>query len=396
MQDYNASGAEAAAHNPEALILGSMETSDQTRSSGLILTKEQLKHLKRYEMAGLALPTELDKVIAYLAYETGAGRGLEATDFQKTFQLIHGHASQWNPLRTDLFSVSTKLVSFAGYMQVAGNTINDLFKDIKVLALIEQYDIRKVEDFHRIELEQGFKFPGIDDADRNDLRYFLDRILQNVREQETHTSSIKRRLDAFGMDLANRVIPEIKLKLATIDNNSLGSEIRALQAKIEARAKAIEEKNKEYKELVKQAIGGISSGLIMVIYVSVEAEKIRKERNKLSKQQEFDIALMETKNRILASLNRVRSDFQDLDLIVIDADIATKNLILVWNSISEFIAGSCAEVDLIDDGLSLRRFKNHFQQVVKPWEHIEKNANALLTVFEQADIEFREEYGVKP
>jgi len=146
--------------------------------------------------------------------------------------------------------------------------------------------------------------------------------------------------------------------------------------------------------MVNKALEAAGQGnLIVMIYSSVEAEKIRKERNKMRKDQEADIARMETKNRILASLGRVRMDMQDLDLIVIDADIATKNLITVWNKLATFIAESVSEVDGINDGLSMRQFKNQFELVVKPWETIEVDAQKLLDVFAQADREFREEYG---
>lgn len=395
MQFNNLIIAEAAAEEPLSLFTKSIADSDETRDTGLILTKEQVKHLKRYEMAGLALPVDIDDVIAYLGYETGAGKGLEATDFQRSFQLIHDHAGQWNPLRTDLLTVSDRLQTFAVSMQVNGKSMTEVFDDIKALGLIEKYDIKTLADLRRVEMELGTKFPNIEKIDREDIGYYLDQILGKVREREAEANTIKQRLDKFGKELANKVIPEIKLKLATIDNNSLGSEIKSLQTKIDARAKDIEEKNKEYKQLVKEAIGGVTSGLIFVIYVSVQAEKIRKERNQLRQRQDADIALMESKSRILASLNRVRADFQDLDLLVIDADIATKNLITVWNTLSTFIAASSEEIKGINDGLSLRRFKNQFNLVVAPWATIEKDAKALQAVFAQADAEFREEYGVK-
>lgn len=395
MQFNNLIIAEAAAEEPLSLFTKSIADSDETRDTGLILTKEQVKHLKRYEMAGLALPVDIDDVIAYLGYETGAGKGLEATDFQRSFQLIHDHAGQWNPLRTDLLTVSDRLQTFAVSMQVNGKSMTEVFDDIKALGLIEKYDIKTLADLRRVEMELGTKFPDIEKIDREDIGYYLDQILGKVREREAEANTIKQRLDKFGKELANKVIPEIKLKLATIDNNSLGSEIKSLQTKIDARAKDIEEKNKEYKQLVKEAIGGVTSGLIFVIYVSVQAEKIRKERNQLRQRQDADIALMESKSRILASLNRVRADFQDLDLLVIDADIATKNLITVWNTLSTFIAASSEEIKGINDGLSLRRFKNQFNLVVAPWATIEKDAKALQAVFAQADAEFREEYGVK-
>lgn len=384
-----------AASDPASLFGSSVATNgSDTRDTGLILTKEQLKHLKKYEIAGLALPTELDNVIAYLGYENGAGLGLEPVDFQRTFKLVNGHARLWNPLRTDLLTVNTKLVVFAGSMQVYGASMREVFDDMAVLGLIEKYNIKTLEDLRKVELKLGKKFPGIEAMDRLDLGFYLDEILKKVREQEAEALAIKQRLDSFGRQLAQQVGPAIKLKLASIDNNTMSSEIQALQVKIDNRALAIEEKNKEYKEMVKQAIGAVMGNLVMMIYSSVQAEKIRKERNKLTEEQEKDIAQMAKKNRILASLGRIRMDFQNLDLIVIDADIATQNLISVWNSLSTFIAASAAEVDGIHDGLSMRRFRNQFNLVVKPWETIEVDAQKLQHVFAEADREFREDYGV--
>lgn len=146
--------------------------------------------------------------------------------------------------------------------------------------------------------------------------------------------------------------------------------------------------------MVKQAISAVMGNLVMMIYSSVQAEKIRKERNKLTEEQEADIALMTKKDQILASLGRIRMDFQNLDLIVIDADIATKNLITVWNSLGTFIAASATEVDGIHDGLTMRRFRNQFNLVVTPWKTIEADAKKLQHVFAEADREFREDYGV--
>ncbi|MEN5028398.1 alpha-xenorhabdolysin family binary toxin subunit A [Pseudomonas sp. Ps21-P2] len=384
-----------AASDPASLFGSSVATNgSDTRDTGLILTKEQLKHLKKYEIAGLALPTELDNVIAYLGYENGAGLGLEPVDFQRTFKLVNGHARLWNPLRTDLLTVNTKLVVFAGSMQVYGASMREVFDDMAVLGLIEKYNIKTLEDLRKAELKLGKKFPGIEAMDRLDLGFYLDEILKKVREQEAEALAIKQRLDSFGRQLAQQVGPAIKLKLASIDNNTMSSEIQALQVKIDNRALAIEEKNKEYKEMVKQAIGAVMGNLVMMIYSSVQAEKVRKERNKLTEEQEKDIAQMAKKNRILASLGRIRMDFQNLDLIVIDADIATQNLISVWNSLSTFIAASAAEVDGIHDGLSMRRFRNQFNLVVKPWETIEVDAQKLQHVFAEADREFREDYGV--
>jgi len=382
-----------AANQASQLFSASSADNDDTRGSGLILTKDQLKDLKRYEIAGLALPIELEDVIAYLGYRNGAGTGLEPEDFQKTFKLVHAHASLWNPLRTDLLSVNDKLVLFSGSIQTYGESMSEVFDDIEALGLVEKYNISTLEDLKRVEMELGQEFPGIKQTDRADIGSFLNDILEKVREQEALANGIKDRLDAFGFDLANTITPEIQSTLKKINNNTLDAEIKALQTGIDNRALTIEEKNKEYKKLVGDAIAGISSGLIMVIYASVQAEKVRKERNELKKQQQADIAQMSHKNKVLASLARVRMDIQDLELIAIDADIATKNLITVWNKLAGFIVASSREVEGINDGLNMRRFRNRFNLVVGPWRTIEKDAKALLRVFAQADAEFRAEYG---
>lgn len=384
-----------AATAPEALFSSSVATPEtDTRDTGLILTKDQIKSLKKYEIAGLALPTELKDVIAYLGYENGAGKGLEATDFQKTFQLVNGHARLWNPLRTDMLTVNTKLAVFAESVGTYHEAMEDVFKSIKALELVDEHGINTLEDLRKFEINSGITFPDIEALDRSDLGYYLDQILEKIKEQAIEATRIKERLKTFGEALDGQVLSGIKQKLSLMDNHSVGSEIKALQVKIDNRSTAIDEKNKEYKELVMQAVGSVFGNLAMLIYSSVEAEKIRKERNRLSNEQEKDIALMDQKNRILASLSRVRMDFQNLDLVVIDADIATKNLITVWNSLDTFIAASVAEIKGIHDGLSMRRFRNQFNLVVKPWETIKVDAKKLEGVFAAADREFKEEYGV--
>lgn len=384
-----------AATAPEALFSSSVATPEtDTRDTGLILTKDQIKSLKKYEIAGLALPTELKDVIAYLGYESGAGKGLEATDFQETFQLVNGHARLWNPLRTDMLTVNTKLAVFAESVGTYHEAMEDVFKSIKALELVDEHGINTLEDLRKFEINSGITFPDIEALDRSDLGYYLDQILEKIKEQAIEATRIKERLKKFGEALDGEVLSDIKQKLSLMDNHSVGSEIKALQVKIDERSTAIDEKNKEYKELVMQAVGSVFGNLAMLIYSSVEAEKIRKERNRLSNEQEKDIALMDQKNRILASLGRVRMDFQNLDLVVIDADIATKNLITVWNSLHTFIAASATEIKGIHDGLSMRRFRNQFNLVVKPWETIKVDAKKLEGVFAAADREFKEEYGV--
>ncbi|MGH8418859.1 MAG: alpha-xenorhabdolysin family binary toxin subunit A [Pseudomonas sp.] len=386
--------AKEASTDPATLFSSSVnDRNSNIRDTGLILTKDQIKSLKIYEVTALALPTSLRDVVNYLGYRSGAGNGLEAVDFQKTFTIIHNHASQWNPLRTDLISVGDKLEIFAKKMQVYGVNMTRLFQRIDSTGIREKYNIETLEDLRELELAPGDEFPVVLPTHRRNFGAVLDRILQDVEEQEAEAHSIRRRLADFGEELATTVHREVRLKLASIDNNTLGADIKALQVQIDERAKAIDEKTKEYNAFVEKAVSGVFVNLALTIYASVQAEKVRKERNRMRKEQEKAIAAQARKNTILASLNRVRLDLQDLDLIVIDADIATKNLIVVWNRMSTFITSSREQADKIDNGLDLFLFELDFENVVDPWKNVEQDARKLLDVFEQADIEFRQEYG---
>lgn len=390
-----------ASRAPKVLIDASVGRLDEvTREPGLILTKEQIKNIKLYEMVGLRLPVELRDVITYLGYEKGAGDGLQAVDFQKTFNIVRNHASTWNPLRGDLLGVGSKLQVFAGQMLVFGKGVEEIFADIKEGPL-KQYNIKTLEDLRNVELELGENFPGLElDAEDKDtvkdFSFYLDRMFKEIEKRQTETDQLKERLDKFSFDLRNTVYPAVKLRLSAIDNNKLGAEIKALNLVIEQRAKDIDIKTEEYNKLVKEAIGSAATlnivGIGMSIYLGVEAEKIRKERKKMRQDQARDIATMNTKDAILGRLNTVRMELQDLDMIIVDADMATRNLAHVWGTIAAYVNQSSQSIQEITNGLKLRRFIMEFRLVIQPWNDIQDDTHLLLEVFKQADDEFRVEY----
>jgi hypothetical protein len=399
--DTNDVAVDEASLAPKVLMDASVgRLDDTTREPGLILTKEQIKNIKRYEMVGLRLPVELQDVITFLGYEKGAGQGLEATDFQKTFTTVRNHAGTWNPLRVDLLAVGSKLQVFAGQMLVYGKGVEEIYADIKEGPLA-QYNIKTLEDLKKVELELGEHFPGLE-LDTEDMEtvkdfgFYLDTMLKQVKAREDEANHIKVRLDKFSYELTNTVYPAVKLRLSAIDNNTLAAEIKALNLVIEQRAEDIDIKTKDYNDLVQKAFSSAGSmnivGIAMSIYLGVQAETIRKDRNKLRDEQARDIATMKTKDFILGRLGTVRMELQDLDMIIIDADIATKNLVTVWNKIALFINQSSQSVNEITDGLKLRRFIMEFRLVIDPWSTIKNDTHLLLDVFKQADDEFRIEY----
>ncbi|MCF5452784.1 alpha-xenorhabdolysin family binary toxin subunit A, partial [Pseudomonas syringae] len=332
----------------------------------------------------------------------GAGVGLEPEDFLKSFNLIHRHARRWSPLRTDLLGIGSKLKVFAGKMLVYGQSMEEINDDIRTGKIVDHYQIKTLEDVKRLTLELGKDFPGIalDENDKEitkEIGYHLTDILDLITANLADAQTIKKELDQFGLDLSLHVGPEIQRKMVAIDNSSLPADVAKLTLDIEQRAKDIDEKNKEYKATVQQSLNSVSSlniaGLALGIYFGVEAENARYARNELIAQQAADIDTLQDKNNILGSLSRVKFNLQNLATIVVDADVATKNLITVWNKLFLFIEASVGSASEINDALSLRQFMNHFRQVVQPWKTIEDDSDALLNVFKEADEEYKRIYG---
>jgi hypothetical protein len=381
--------------------LGMLNNSD--RPKGLILTKDQIVDLRRYEKKALNLPTEIKKVIAYLGYDEGkiAGKGLAPEDFASCFTIVRNHALRWNPIQQRVKDVSAELKVFALSMMTYGASVQSIISDIKGVQSLRQLGIKTLDDLKRVQMELGDKFPGID-LDENDASevkdfgFFLDSIIKKVSAHEEKTKQLKDDLASYGDDLSNAVRPAIRLQLVFIENSPLEANIKKLQKEIDDLNLEIDEKSAAYKKTVMSSLESASGmnivGLGMAIYFGVEAEKIRKERNELKEKRDEKGKEMHRMNSILGRLGFIKADLQDLEMLSIEADCATKNLITVWNKLHIYVLQSREESESITDAMSASIFAYQFEQVVAPWELVAVEADQLLDVFKEADEAIKKDH----
>lgn len=390
---------------PEALSNASMsEQEGESRGKGLLLTKKQIIDLRKYEAAALALPFTLADVKDYLNFgdDAGAGVGLKYDDFLRTFTTTRRHAQCWSPLRESIMLTGSQLKLFADKMIIYGQSMEEVYAAVRAGNLLDEHNIETLEELKRLELELGDKFPGIELNPRTgeDLHYFLDQIFKSVKENLDVVIAIKEQLTSFGYELREHVLPGIKLRLSLIGSSLLPADIETLRQQIDERALEINESNVAYKKAVENSLAAAAGlnvfGLALAIYMGVEAENIRAKRNRLYKEQEAAIETLKNKNQTLGSLARVKHDLQGLELVAVDADIATQNLMHVWNVMHLYVKSSHEAVEKITDALSLRRFMSAFREVVSPWNAIAQDADALVAVFRDADAEYERNYGPQP
>ncbi|MEB0044207.1 MULTISPECIES: alpha-xenorhabdolysin family binary toxin subunit A [unclassified Pseudomonas] len=387
---------EAAVKAPKLFVSASLgEGEDYNREPGIQLTKEQIISLRKYEALGLSLPIRLQDVIAYLNYGAGdgGGVGLKAADFLRTFSTTYDHARRWSPLREKIMLTGTDLKIFGGSIIRIGNGIVEVYEDLKASKYLEEHNITTPAQY--LELKRQIpNLPelGLPAGDVPEIKVYLNDMLVKVRYCHDKAERVRVELDSFGTDMREKVVPELKLRLEFVSKNTYQADILAQQKDIDQRAADIDDLNKQYDQLVQEAIKAAASlnigGLILGIYQGVKAENIRKERNRLRDEQQAAIQTMASKNQTLSSLNRVRDDLQNLNYVAIEAEVATQNLMLVWNALSLYIAESMKEVDLMDNAISLRKFKNQINSIIEPWEYIKTSSDQLLAVFAAADKEY--------
>lgn len=387
---------DAAISAPKLFVDASLGKGEEySRDPGFQLTKEQIINLRKYEVLGLSLPREIDDIIVYLDYGKGdAGSpGLTAHDFQGTFRTTYDHARRWSPLCIDIKLTGTDLKIFAGSILGLGNAIVDLYDEQKASKYLEEHGIDTVEKYLSQKVESP-ELPSLEMSagDVKDLKYFLDRVLEKVDAAHKKALEVRGEIERFATDMRESVLPEIKLRLKAVSDNTYQQDIKDLQKKIDERSDEIDALSKQYDKLVKDAIMAAASlnigGLVLGIYTGVKAEEIRKQRNALKAVQESDNLLMASKNKTLTSLNRIRGDLQELRDVTIEADVATQNLMFVWSSLSRFIIASKEDADLLTDTLTLRRFKNQVLSIAEPWNEIKSGADQLLNVFAEAEKEY--------
>jgi hypothetical protein len=390
-----------AAKAPKTLIdasTGAMTGS--LRPKGLILTKQQIIDLYLYEQKGLHLPTATADVSSYLGYDQAnpPGRGLAVSDFAKTFTIIKSHASQWDGLRQRIKKVGSELKVFASSIINTGKHMTLALEQIAALKLLKEYGIKTLEDLRRVEAEMGSKFPGIK-LDEDDMQSvstitaMLDALQKKIDAQAHQTEQLKTDLDRFSLELATDVRPQITYQLTAIDNNTFKDDVVRLQSEIEDLSKEVDEKNASYKQMVIDSLKSASSlnmiGLGMAIYIGVEAEKVRKERNALKAQRDAKNAEMGTKSKVLKRLNDVKADLQDLEFLSLQADAATQNLVTVWNALHLYVRTSKEQSDAFTDALQVSLLAYHFDEVMDPWKYILSDADALYAVFAEADEDIK-------
>ncbi|RRV07029.1 binary cytotoxin component [Pseudomonas sp. v388] len=356
------------------------------RGAALLLTKEDVLSLKRYERFALSLPHTLETVQRHLGITSSGLPGLEPADIMNTHCSINIHALGWTAIEAKIKDAGYQLDEFARNFTNQGG---------RVLQIIEGMDsftqiVTRVDELTEQLVEQAAP-TQLNATDRRivgGLSDYLSLLARNIELQRVAATSLKDQIASFVATIQTELMPDISQKLSLVKKSDLERQIKELTADMDALSKEIGQKNKEYTAAKNNIAWGVFGGPIGVAITGgifgSKAEKIRKEKNRLIREKNKIVAQINTKQPISAAIRRLELQFEDMDIRLIDAHQSATNLQDLWAMMTTCIKNSADDLANISDSQSLLMFALQFRSVIRPWHTIQGYTTRLLQIFQSA------------
>lgn len=249
------------------------------RSAALILTREDILSLKRYERHALNIPTSLPRVEQQLGFTKSGIPGLEPKDMLVTYQAINNHGKSWlgieDGIKRSGFAIDLFAAQFSGQGQQIINYIEkmDFARQLDLtVADLTIEEVREKIRLHWVKPTKGLYHTGsVSEKDRLSDKESSARC-RNIGATHRHVQ--------YRAERSTHSWYQRQGKTGT----SLwpGPAAQGAGKDIEQLTKEIEQKNKEYKFSMNNIAWGGFGGPIGVAITGgifgAKAEKIRKEK----------------------------------------------------------------------------------------------------------------------
>ncbi|PBP80346.1 binary cytotoxin component [Pseudomonas syringae] len=363
------------------------------RSAGLVLTKEDILSLKRYERHALNIPTSLARVEQQLGFTKSGIPGLEPKDMLKTYKAINSHGKSWSGIENGIKRTGTNIDLFAAQFSGQGQQIINY---IEKMDFARQLDLTVAD----LSIEEVRNTPPVPLGETDQrvcvtLAEFLKNTASQIKNHQHAAQTLAQHIETFSTVLSVQLIPGIndKVKLAT--RSDLDQQIKELEQDIEQLTREIEQKNKEYKNTLNNIAWGVFGGPIGVAITGgifgANAEKIRKEKNRMVASKRQKVQILKEKIPLAAAVRSLQLLFDDMYIRMLDAHKGATHLKDLWALLAAYIDSSANELAAIRDDQALLIFAMQFHGVVMPWLEIKGKTTELLKIFNSALDQFKRE-----
>jgi len=390
----NSSAAEVSAEEVGAvserlMMAASGSHPDVIRSPGLLVTNEDVRRIKRYVETGLELPVELAQVQQLLGYEKIDIPGLEPSDMHALYQNIKKHAGAWSAIEADMKTVGTSLVVFSEDLESSGGAITTFIKGLEGY----QSSVGRVGDLTPEEID---KLPEVrlGEGDKKKIPTLLALVSDLKTALKHHsktTTDVNVKISDFKDTLKDRIAPAVGLKIALCASNGNDKEIARLAAEVDIINLLIAEKLATYESYSDYKWLGIWWGPVgFAISASIygpKAAATAAEKDQLITQKQALEQQISARNTLLSSLVGFETSLQDLKIRIDGASGSASNLVGMWGLIQGYIDSSYRKLEGITDATYLVIFVTRLESIISSWISIRKQAQDLLTAFNNVTAE---------
>lgn len=377
----------------EYMTLAMNDKDNEGRDSALILTKEDILNIKRYEKHSLNLPITLKNVEEYLGFTSSNIPGLEPGDILKLHEDINGHARTWAKIEAHIKLTGVAIDLFADDFTTLGNTI---LNTVEKMDIVDQLTMTVGElSLEDIELLEPAPLNEKDRRIVTALSSILSKKAENIDLLQESATELTGKLGTFSQTLDEQLVPAVNHKVILTNRSDLDQEVKALEERIIQLTIDINQKNNEYKQAIKNiAWGGFGGPIGVAITGGIfgsKAEKARKKKNELVAEKEDKVRELNKKLPLAAAIRDLEVLFEDMRIRMDDAQQSSANLRDLWAILGAYVAKSANVLAQITDNKTLFEFLFEFQDVVRPWENVNDITRDLLKLFDNALEQFKRE-----
>ena len=362
-------------------VSGTLEGVERER--GLLVTNDDVRKIKRYVNAGLALPIEIDEIEQIHKYDQLNIAGLKSADMQNLYKSMRIHAETWSPLESNMKRVGSDLHVFADNFTSSGQSITNYLMTlpsyISGVGKIGSLSPEEIDNLPEIQLtgDEKQKIPA--------LLELVDELKTVITEHSASTQTTKAQITEFKREISNSLKPALGLKIALCNSNNFNEEIKLLSDRLDILNQRINEKLAEIEEYSESKWWGLFGGAVGFLVTStIYGAKAKKARNELdlltTERREIETKIA-TSNKILASLRAFETSLQDLQIRIEDAAGSSSNLESLWELIQAYVDSSCKKLDGVTNAMYLVSFVSRLNTMIENWSAIKKQAGDLLTAF---------------
>ncbi len=360
------------------------------RATALILTKEDILSIKRYERHSLNLPNTLERVEQQLGFTHSGISGLEPQDLLLTYSAINQHAQSWSAIEVDIKAKGFDLDLFAGEFSNQGKQILD-YVDKMELARQLQLTVADLT----IETVKSLTPAPLTKTDKTVCLSLAETLKKMAVQMEAHRKASKKLAEdikQFAHTLTVDLVPGINDKVRLASRADLDEDLIALEKEIDRLTVDIDQKHQEYKTTKTHITLGLLGGIVGLIVTDsifgAQAEAIRKEKNRLVTEKKTRLETFGQKRPLAAAIRSLEVLFEDMKIRMLDAHQSAVNLQDLWTMLAKYVYNAATRLADISDDQTLLDFVLEFKSVVTPWEEIKGITTHLLLTFEQALDEF--------